>query len=158
MDLKHNSQSVKLLKGKLSGGKNIRLNVFVKDTVLDYKVETFTTEIPSLLVTIDGFKYLFFYREWRKDGQDGTEKMEQQEERWATFVRRAKKIGGKLVMLGDANIDYLNDDTAHQRTLAGLREEMVSLLAEKGYAQLIKEDTRHRGDQKGCLDTSTPPR
>ena len=29
---------------------------------------------------------------------------------------------------------------------------MFGLLAEKVYAQLIKEDTRHRGEQKGCLD------
>ena len=142
----------RLIKGKLNGGKKVRLNVLVKDTLLNVKVETFTTEVPSLLLSAGGFKYLMFYRQWRKDGADGTDNIQLQEARWETFIRRVKRIGGKLIVMGDANVDYLSEDTAHQKNLTNIREEMFGLLAEKGYAQLIKEDTRHRGEQKGCLD------
>ena len=142
----------KLIKGKLTGGKHFRLNVLVKDSLINYSVESFTTDVPSLLITSCGFKYLFFYREWRRDGQEGTDEIEQQEQRWSKFLSRAKKIGGKLFMLGDANICYLTDDTAHQKRLSGLKEEMFTMLAEKGYAQIVKEDTRHQKEQRGCLD------
>lgn len=142
----------KLLKGKLKGGKLFRLNVLVKDTLLNYSVESFTTDVPSLLVKVGGFKYLFFYREWSRDGVPGTDAIELQEDRWARFLTRARAIGGKLFMLGDANICYLNEDSAHQRRLGGLREDMFSMLADKGYAQIVKEDTRHQNDQRGCLD------
>lgn len=142
----------KLLKGKLSGGKKFRLNVLVKDTLLDYKVESFTTDIPSLLINVEGFKFLFYYREWRKDGVEETKYQDLQNERWANFLSRAKKIGGKLFMLGDANLDFLREDTAHQKRLNKIRESMYEFLAEKGYGQIIKEDTRSQGGQVGLLD------
>ena len=142
----------KLIKGKLSGGKKFRLNVLVKETLQDVKIESFTTDVPSLLLSAGGFKYLYFYREWNKDGVAGTDHISQQEERWESFIRRVKRIGGKLIILGDANVDYLSEETQHQKNLSNIREEMFGLLADRGYAQLVKEDTRHRGDQKGCLD------
>ena len=142
----------KLVKGKLNGGKKFRLNALIKDTLVDYRVETFTTDVPSLLINVDGCKILYFYREWRKDGKDGTQVQALQDERWAKFLSRAAKIGGKLFLLGDANIDYLREDTAHQQRLGRLREAMFEFLSEKGYAQIIKEDTRMEDGKVGLLD------
>ena len=142
----------KLVKGKLRGGKKFRLNVLIKDTLVDYKVESFTTDIPSLLINVNGYKYCFFYREWRKDGVDGTQVQALQDERWATFLTRASKIGGKLFLLGDANIDFLREDTAHQQRLGNLRESMFEFLSERGYSQIIREDTRMEDGKVGLLD------
>ena len=50
----------RLVKGKLAGGKKIRLNVLVKDTLVDYSVDSFTSEVPSVLIKVNGFKYLLF--------------------------------------------------------------------------------------------------
>ena len=142
----------RLVKGKLQGGKKIRLNVLIKDNLMDYSVESFTSDIPSLLVKVDGFKFLFFYREWRKDGVQGTDDIGQQEARWSNFLSRVKKIGGKLYAMGDANIDYLREDTAHQKRLGGMRDAMYEMMASKGYTQLIKEDTRFQDGKSGLLD------
>lgn len=126
--------------------------MLVKDTLLDYKVESFTTDIPGLLISVNGFKVLYYYREWRKDGRDGSQHQDQQDSRWSRFLARAKGIGGKLFMLGDANVDFLREDTALQKKLGKIRESMYEFLAEKGYGQIIKEDTRHQKDQVGLLD------
>ena len=142
----------KLLKGKLKGGKNFRLNVLVKDTVINYSVESLTTEIPCLLVKLGGFKYLFFYREWNKDSKAGTDKLEQQEERWTKFLSRVRDIRGKLVAMGDANLCYLNGETPHQRRLNKMKDDLHEFLSSKGYAQVVKEDTRRKGAEHGCLD------
>ena len=142
----------RLIKGKLSGGKKFRLNLLVKDTLVDYKIETFTTDVPAILVTVGQFKYLFYYREWKKDGKLGTDVMEMQEARWKTFLHRAKKVPGKLTLLGDANIDYLHKDTAHQNSLNNMREDMYEFLSEKGMGQIIKEETRRVKDHSGLLD------
>ena len=53
----------RLVKGKLAGGKKIRLNVLVKETLVDYTVDSFTSEVPSVLIKVNGFKYLLFYRD-----------------------------------------------------------------------------------------------
>ena len=50
----------RLVKGKLAGSKKIRLNVLVKDTLVDYSVDSFTSEVPSVLIKVNGFKYLLF--------------------------------------------------------------------------------------------------
>ena len=142
----------KLVKGKLTGGKKFRLNVLVKDNLINCQVESFTTDVPCLLIRSGSWKFMFFYREWRKDGREETKSMEQQEDRWSRFLSRVKRIPGKLTVMGDANVCYLSEDTAHQRSLTGIREELFGFLAEKGMAQLIKEDTRRRNDERGCLD------
>ena len=146
----------KLLKGKLKGGKKFRLNVLIKDTITDYKVETFTSDVPSLLVNVGGYKFIYFYREWRWDGWEGSDKIELQEERWNNFTHRVKSIGGKVFVLGDANIDYLREDTPHQKKLGKIRELMYEMMAARGYIQVIKEDTRFQKckdkDEIGLLD------
>ena len=142
----------KLVKGKMSGGKKIRLNVLVRETLVDYTVESFTSEVPSVLIKVNGFKYMMFYREWRKDGKEGTDKMEMQEARWDAFMHRVRRIGGKLTVMGDANLCWLTEDTDHQKRLANMKETLYSTLSELGYLQLIKENTRHEKDKKGLLD------
>ena len=142
----------RLVKGKLTGGKKFRLNLLVKTSLVDVSIESFTTDIPSVLVKVGDMKFLYFYREWRVDGREKTDKIEMQEERWDLFLSRSKKIGGKLFILGDANLCYERDQTAHQKRLGNMKDMMFDMLAEKGYAQLIREDTRHQGEQVGLLD------
>ena len=145
-------QGYRLVKGKLNGGKKFRLNLLVKTTLVDVSVESFTSDVPAVLVKVGNFKYLYFYREWRKDGREHTDVIEQQEQRWETFLHRAKKITGKLVMMGDANLCYERDNTPHQRSLSNMKDMMFDMMAEKGYAQVVREDTRHQGKQVGLLD------
>ena len=142
----------RLIKGKLTGGRKFRLNVLINENLVDYSIETFTTEVPSLLIRCGKFKFLFFYREWNVDARANTDAIELQEARWKTFLHRAKRITGKVTMMGDANICYLNSDSAHQQRLNNMREDLFEMLADKGLAQLIKEDTRHQKEQKGLLD------
>ena len=142
----------KLIKGRLNGGKKIRLNVLVKNTLVDYTVDTLTTEVPCVMIKVNGYKYIMFYREWRKDGVIDTDNIHLQEERWENFLTRIRRIKGKVFIFGDANLCYLRDDTDHQRKLGNMKAMLQDALGELGYLQIIKEDTRHQGEHKGLLD------
>ena len=135
-----------LIKGTLKQGRKIRLNVLIKDGV-QYKIERFCSEVPSSLITIDNFKFLFYYREWRKQGQKDTDAMEDQELRWADFLDKVHKLKGKIVLMGDTNICDMNETTAHQRSLGTLRDMMRERLVGEGFTQLIRDTTRHQEGQ-----------
>ena len=141
-----------LVKGNLKRGRKIRLNVFVKDGV-DYKIERFCSDIPACLIKIENFKFLYYYREWRREGVKLTDKMELQELRWQDFLDKVEKVKGQLVMLGDTNICDMYEDTAHQKSLGNLREMMRDKLCGGGMTQMIKGTTRHLdGHKSACLD------
>ena len=142
----------KLVKGNMKRGRNIRLHVFIKDGV-DFKIERFCSDVPACLIKIQKFKFLFYYREWRREGKKDTDKMELQELRWADFLEKVEKIKGQLVMLGDTNICDIYEDTAHQKSLGNLRDMMRDKLCERGMTQMIKATTRHlEGHKSACLD------
>ena len=141
-----------LIKGNLKRGRKVRLNVLIKDGV-QYKIEKFCSEVPSSLITVDKFKFLFYYREWRKEGRKNTDVMEEQQMRWADFLAKVAAIKGRLVLMGDTNICDMNEQTAHQKSLAGLRDMMREQLVGEGYTQMIKDTTRHLdGQVSACLD------
>ena len=141
-----------VIKGKLKRGRKVRLNVLVKEGV-EYKIENFCSEIPASLIKIDKFKFLFYYREWRKEGKKDTDKMVDQELRWLDFLDKVDKIKGPLVMMGDSNVCDINEESAHQRSLNGIREMIRERLVGAGKTQMVKYTTRHMpGQTAACLD------
>ena len=63
-----------------------------------------------------------------------------------------RDLGGKLLVMGDANLCYLSGESTHQRRQSGMKDELYEFLSTKGYTQLVKDDTRRKGDEHGCLD------
>ena len=143
-----------LIKGMAVGIENPRLNVFVKDGVV-FEILPMRTEIPAVKLKIAQTTLIFTYREWAKDGDQGTisfDKAGGQNERWEGFIKEWTKVRGKCTLLGDCNFDYWKVETQHQRNCAKIRDMVLEKMIPKGYVQCVEGDTRYQGNQQSCLD------
>ena len=130
----------------------VRLNVLIKDTLTEYKIESLACDVPCLAIKTHQVRTVFFYREWRLLSRDKSERISLQELRWEGFLSKLSKLGGRTVIVGDANLCLVSNDTDHQKRLAPMKDMLYTFLAEKGYGQLIKEKTRFDKNQSGLLD------
>ena len=140
-----------LVPGTAIGVTDCRLNVLVKDG-LSVEFQNMDTDIPSLVIKIGQAKVIMAYREWRKDGEEGTDSFPQQEERWKPFVEKWRRMKGRVNVVGDMNFEYWRLDTAHHRNCQGLKKEVMEKIIPQGYVQCIREDTRYQGRNSSCLD------
>ena len=66
-----------LIQGYLNNGTKIRLNALVRND-LNYEVVEFKTEVPSILIKTGSIKIILCYREWSKEGNLHTSKLDLQ--------------------------------------------------------------------------------
>ena len=66
-----------LIQGYLNNGTKIRLNALVRND-LNYEVVEFKTEVPSILLKTGNIKIILCYREWSKEGNLHTSKLDLQ--------------------------------------------------------------------------------
>ena len=133
------------------GIQDTRLNVLVKDG-LQYQVLPFMTDLPSVLLQIGESKCLLTYREWAKDGDQSTKYIPMQEARFEPFVKAWKRIRGRLLSIGDFNVEYWRLDTQQHRNVQGMKQMILDEIVPRGFVQCVQEDTRVQGSQKSCLD------
>ena len=140
--------------GTLKYKKNPRMSMIIKDGI-NFKVEELKLDVPTCCINIEGWRLIGFYREWRKDGIENTEQVDDQLERLKTFVNALKKCKkkGKTMALGDMNIDLYNVVTDHQKKLDEMRNLVEDGLIADGWLQMIHEITRsQQGQESSCLD------
>ena len=128
-----------LIKGMAVGIENPRLNVFVKDGVV-FEILPMRTEIPAVKLKIAQTTLIFTYREWAKDGDQGTNNFDGaggQNERWAGFIKEWAKVRGKCTLLGDCNFDYWKVETQHQRNCTKIRDMVLEKMIPKGYVPCL---------------------
>ena len=142
-----------LIAGTLNKEKDIRVNAYVHQS-LQVQVLKFQTEIPSLLLQLgSSTKLLIYYREWRKNGVDGTEDWDKQEKRFKTFLDKFSKLRGRVYAVGDMNLSYWKHDTPYLRKQVPMKDMLMDKIISKGYAQLISQDTHwHHNGNSSCLD------
>ena len=103
-----------LLKGDLRNFDDPRLNVFIKDD-LTYTRENFLTDVPAIHLKCGDQGFIFAYREWRLNGDEKTGSYGDQLQRWITFVDKWRKITGRLIVIGDMNLEYWRSETQQHR-------------------------------------------
>ena len=140
-----------LIKGIQIGVKDPRMNVLVKDGV-DYTQINLRSQLPTVHLRIGGQHLVFTYREWRKSGVKDTGDWSLQEERWESFVQQWKKIRGRVILMGDINIEYWRSVSRHHQECAGMKDYLMENIISSGYVQLITDYTREQGTSRSCLD------
>ena len=153
-DLQRDWGDYKLVPGNLNCTGKVRVNVLIKKTI-KCRIEKWSTELPTVVIDVDGVKFVFTYREWAKMGDKTTNSMPQQEARWKNFVDKwAAEIGkANVVLTGDLNFDYWSDASVHQQTLNFMRDYVVQKIVSRGYCQKIESNTRYQNNQRpSCLD------
>ena len=138
------------ISGTLKWRKNPRVSMLIQDSV-KYKQEDLKLDVPTVCVSLDGWRICGFYREWNRDGLEGTDAVPDQLERLQGLVKALEKSKkkGRTLALGDMNVDLYNL-TDHQKKLEDLRYEIEEKLIAGGWLQMIKDPTR---SQKGCQDS-----
>ena len=84
----------KLIKGSAIDITDPRLNVYVKDGMV-VEVMEMRTEVPSVKLKVGQTIIIMVYREWAKDGDQGTKDFERkggQNDRWEGFVKEWSKV------------------------------------------------------------------
>ena len=140
--------------GTLKFKKNPRMSMIIKDGIT-FKVEELKIDVPTCCVNIQGWRLIGFYREWRKDGIDNTDHVDDQMERLRTLVKALNnsKKKGKTLALGDMNIDLYNVVTDHQKKLDDMRNVIEDEIISDGWLQMIHDITRSQtGQESSCLD------
>ena len=142
----------KLVKGHLQNGTKIRLNVLVKSDI-DFIQTHWNVEVPHVVLSMEGWKFVFAYREWAKSGRQDTKTIDQQLSRWSGFVNRWKKErSSKTMVMGDMNFHYWGSEGS-QRQLKPIRDLVLEEVVSNGWFQLVREETRYQGNNiPSCLD------
>ena len=141
-----------LVKGIANSSWNPRMNVFIKDCLMVEIDQKFCCDIPTVKMKIGDQHLLFVYREWRVDGRDGTEGYPQQLVRWKTLVDTWRKLRGKLLVMGDFNLEFWRCVTQQHRDQAPMKDYLMDNIIMKGYVQLLKDITRSQRDSSSCID------
>ena len=128
------------------------MNVFIKDCLMVEIDQKFCCDIPTVKMKIGDQHLLFVYREWRVDGRDGTEGYPQQLVRWKTLVDTWRKLRGKLLVMGDFNLEFWRCVTQQHRDQAPMKDYLMDNIIMKGYVQLLKDITRSQRDSSSCID------
>ena len=129
------------VRGTCHGTNKIRVSALIHNS-LQHSVETWNCMVPTVVIKVDNWRFVGCYREWAHGGLATTRSIQQQEERFKTFVDIWKKLNGRNVVLGDVNIDFDNADSAHQMGLSGMRDLINEEIICKGWLQLINKYTR----------------
>ena len=128
------------------------MNVFVKDCLMVEIDQNFCCDVPTVKLKIGDQHILFIYREWRHDGRDGTSGYPQQLERWKTLVDIWKKVRGKLLVMGDFNLEFWKCITQQHRDQAPMKDYLMDNIIMKGFVQLLKDTTRTQRESSSCID------
>ena len=142
----------KLLKGHIQNGTKTRLNVLIKSN-LDFVQSCWRVELPNAVIKLEGWTFVFTYREWAKSGDQSTKDITSQEERWRGFVNRWSKERGKQTMvIGDMNFHYFGQQGS-QKQLKQIRDQVHENIIAEGWSQLINQNTRYQKNcTPSCLD------
>ena len=139
--------------GTLKYKKDPRISMLIKDSVT-YKVEELRINVPTVCVKVEGWSIVGYYREWNRDGLEGTNAIPDQLECLEDLIKafKKKKKQGKCIALGDMNVD-LYDISDHQRKLEDLRAKLEDEIIAGGWLQMIKDKTRSQTKQRpSCID------
>ena len=112
----------------------------------------FNSELPTVHLRVSSQNLIFTYREWRKSGVKETGSWNDQESRWQDFLLKWRKIRGRVICMGDFNIEYWRSVSRHHQDCAVMKDMLMEDIVSTGYVQLIRDVTRRQGSSSSCLD------
>ena len=108
-----------IIKGTIAGYEKVRVNALIK-AGLQYTVEDWNLDIPTVVIKFKTMILIYTYREWAQGADSMTRDMPSQERRWKQFLDKITSIRGTkkdIIIIGDMNYDFWVDNTEYQRTL-----------------------------------------
>ena len=152
-EMNFNVDGYKFVKGTINGGK-IRLGCFIRKN-LDYTVEKWNLDLPTVVIQTGSIKIVFTYREWSKGGDMTTNSLHLQEQRWIQFLNKVSQYQtGEVLIMGDMNYHFWSDQgSPYQAKFDNLRQESWDKLLGRGWRQMVRGETRFQNNQNAaCLD------
>ena len=165
-----------VISGRLEKAKVIRLSAVIKKSI-DVTEMDMSCEIPTVKLKVNGWTVCGVYREWRRGSRTectaseiikclkenptmpkDTEDLRLQLDRLKSLVKKWKTINekGKVLVMGDFNINWLHSTTQQYRRLLPLKDLIHEEIMTKDYTQVINDVTRrpvgHQRHEPSCLD------